>query len=161
MEPQFDPHSLVAAKAREIHSGACPPCGGPGPIDVHFAPRVWSAILVTVCRTKTLVTCQRCARDEQRAAIGFSLALGWWGVPFGIFLTPVQVGRNLHGIVRPPSPERPSQRLHEFAAQLVAQGARAQASRPCPHCGAPYLLSDDRDDAPRILCGSCNGEVPR
>lgn len=161
METQLDIPSLVAAKAREIHSGPCPLCGSPGPVDVHYAPRVWSAIVVTVRNTKTLVSCRRCARDEQHAAIGFSLALGWWGVPFGIFLTPVQVARNIHGIVRPPDPERPSQRLHEFAAQLVAQVARAHAARPCPHCGAPYVLSDYRDDAPRILCRTCNGEVPR
>ena len=40
-----------------------------------------------------------------------SLLFGWWGFPWGIIATPIQVTRNLGGLFSRPSAEKPSKAL--------------------------------------------------
>lgn len=47
-------------------------------------------------------------------------AFGWWGVPWGILMTPVQLVRNLHGIVFGPDPGMPSAGLESIVRRVVA-----------------------------------------
>ena len=43
----------------------------------------------------------RCAASRRSSAMRlFSLLFGWWGFPFGLVITPVQIGRNLVGMFR-------------------------------------------------------------
>ena len=39
---------------------------------------------------------------------------GWWGFPFGLIMTPVQVMRNLAGIFGGPNPASPSPALEKL-----------------------------------------------
>lgn len=67
--------------ASKIHGAACPLCSGRGPVDVHKAYQVWSAILLTSWKTIRQVSCRRCAVKAQAMnAVGSGL-LGWWGFP--------------------------------------------------------------------------------
>lgn len=157
----FEDDTVVVEKIHEIHAGPCPRCNGTGPIDLHQVSWAWSLIAFTRFNTDTILACPRCAADEQRAAIGRTLLFGWWGVPFGLILTPVQVWRNAQRLASPPDTSVPSLRLRALAVAVIEREARLRASLRCPHCEAPYLLSDYRDDAPRIFCQRCNGEVPR
>ena len=111
----------VYRRAVEIRNSACPCCGRPGPLDAHKLYRVWSAVVVTIWSTQSVVCCRRCGREEQLAAASLSLALGWWGVPLGPLLTPVQVIRNLLAMRRP-TPPSPS-------AELLAAARRELAIR--------------------------------
>jgi len=105
----------VANSARQIHSGPCPICQGPGPVDVHDTYWVWSAVVFTRWGTRQQVSCRRCALKSQVGGIAQSAVLGWWGFPWGLVLTPVQIVRNVIAIFTPPRPDEPSARLRAIA----------------------------------------------
>jgi hypothetical protein len=50
----------------------------------------------------------------------FSLVLGWWGLPWGLLMTPIQVGRNLVGLFFWPDPAVPSARLEQMVRMQLA-----------------------------------------
>jgi hypothetical protein len=52
----------------------------------------------------------------------FSAVLGWWGFPWGLILTPVQITRNLAGMCAGPDPSKPSDTLRKLV--LVKIGAQ-------------------------------------
>jgi hypothetical protein len=58
----------------------------------------------------------------------FSLAFGWWGIPWGLTLTPVQIGRNLFAVASPPDPSKPSARLERIVRMNIAAEAVRQKS---------------------------------
>lgn len=128
------PESAVERQAREIHQGNCPKCGGPGPVDVHKSHSVYSFLVMTRWATKPQVCCRGCGRKSQVVGAVSSLALGWWGFPWGLLLTPVQVGKNVGGILgmSGPDPSTPSADLRKivrltFVAQQNAGIAAASA----------------------------------
>ncbi len=116
----------VRYHATLVHRGNCPQCSGQGPVDVHTSHRVWSALLMTQWSSRPIISCQRCGNKRKLADAAFSLVLGWWGFPWGLVMTPVQVVRNIAGAFRGPSPDLPSEALERqlrlrLAAQLLAQ----------------------------------------
>jgi len=116
------PETVAQNLARQIHSGDCPRCKGPGPVDVHVSHWVWSAVAFSRWGSKQQVTCRRCAFKSQVGNLFFSAGLGWWGFPWGLVLTPVQVVRNVVAMVTPPNPSDPSPRLVQIArVQLASQ----------------------------------------
>ncbi len=120
------PDDLVAQLAAKLHAGPCPKCQGAGPIDVHKAHSVWSALVLTSWKTQPYVVCKRCGTRAQLLALLSSTLFGWWGVPWGLLVTPMQIVRNVAALRRSPDPLRPSEdllrlaRLH-LASQLVAR----------------------------------------
>ena len=44
------------------------------------------------------ISCRRCGLKSQAAGAAFPLVLGWWGFPWGLVVTPVQIGRNIGGM---------------------------------------------------------------
>jgi len=120
------PEDLLRREIHQVHQGQCPKCKGSGPIDVHTSYLVFSALILTRWSTKPQVSCRSCGVKSQLGNALISLLFGWWGFPWGLILTPVQVTRNLLGIFNPPSPTQPSQQLEKFvglgmATQTVAQ----------------------------------------
>src|SRR5689334_7620480 len=95
----------------EIHGGPCPRCAGPGPVDLHVSYRVMSALVVTFWSNRPAICCRRCGIHRRLGDAALSLLLGWWGVPAGLVLTPIQVVRNVIGLLRMPDPSRPSAAL--------------------------------------------------
>jgi hypothetical protein len=110
---QMIPEDELDRYVREVHQGACPKCGGPGPVDVHTSHRVYSALVFTSWSSRLAICCPPCGRKQQLADAAFSFFLGWWGFPFGLIITPVQVGRNLAALIGlgAPDPEAPSPAL--------------------------------------------------
>src|SRR5215831_7290436 len=82
------PESVVMSRAWEVHLGPCPVCHGSGPVDVHLSYRVWSAIHITQRSTRQNLCCRRCATRARLKDTLFSLAFGWWGIPWGFIFTP-------------------------------------------------------------------------
>src|SRR6516165_7060227 len=117
------PDSLVQEQVWKVHQGTCPKCGGSGPIDVHTSYRVWSALLLTNWSSTPQLSCRSCGLKTQLADTLFSLALGWWGFPWGVVITPIQVGRNLAKVARPPEPSRPSAQLEGLLRMILAKQA--------------------------------------
>jgi hypothetical protein len=82
--------------------GKCPKCGGEGPINIHTSYFVWSALIFTSWKSTPNICCKSCGvKDQALSAVG-SFFLGWWGLPWGIIMTPVQIIRNIAAIIRDP-----------------------------------------------------------
>jgi hypothetical protein len=121
------PPDLLERKVEEVWRGNCPKCRGLGPIDVHKVHEVWSALVLTRWTTKAQVSCHSCAIKRQLGGVVFSLVFGWWGFPWGLILTPVQITRNLIGMGCGPDPSRASDALRKFV--LVSLGTQMLASQ--------------------------------
>ena len=119
------PADRVNQYIEEVHSGLCPKCEGPGPVDVHTSYRVWSALVMTQWTSRPAVCCRRCGVKSKLGSAAYSAVLGWWGFPWGLVMTPVQIVRNVGGLFSSPDPERPSEKLENLlrlhlAAQVTA-----------------------------------------
>ena len=97
------PADIVREQMWAFHQGNCPKCGGRGPVDVHMSYRVWSALVVTSWSSRPHLSCRSCGVKSQLEDAAFSLVLGWWGFPWGLIATPIQVGRNLYAMSRGPT----------------------------------------------------------
>lgn len=119
------PDEVVEQVVREFHEGECPVCGGPGPVDFHFSHRVMSFLVITQFQTIPRISCSGCGMNAKIWNSFVTFGLGWWGVPFGIALTPVYLARNLFGLLSSGSLE-PSQHLKDHVKLMIAQQALEQ-----------------------------------
>jgi hypothetical protein len=127
---QSIPADVIAQQTAAIYHGRCPRCEGPGPVDVHTSYRIWSALILTSWQSRPAIACRRCGRKQQAADAAFSLFLGWWGFPWGLVMTPVQVGRNVIGIFKSTSEHKPSANLERATGMLIASEiAKRQAAK--------------------------------
>jgi hypothetical protein len=130
------PQHVVDQQVSAIHHGLCPSCKGIGPVDVHMSYRVWSAILLTRWQSIPTVSCRACGKKKQIFGALFSALFGWWGFPWGLVMTPLQIVRNIGGLIRGPDPRHPSDKLQNLvrlhmASQLAdAKGAPDSATQP-------------------------------
>jgi hypothetical protein len=115
------PSDVVSTSVSQVYRGQCPRCKGPGPVDVRKSYRVWSALLMTRWSSRQHVSCRSCGVKAQLGDTLFSLVLGWWGFPWGLIMTPVQVSRNLAGMFRGSSENGPSPEL-EKAVRITMAG---------------------------------------
>lgn len=115
------PDDAVEAATTVFHQGDCPCCSGPGPVDIHFSHRVMSFLVVTQYQTIPKISCRSCAAKAKLGNFFATLFCGWWGVPFGLILTPIYLCRNLHGLVFPVSADAPSDQLREYIRLNLAQ----------------------------------------
>jgi hypothetical protein len=123
------PDDVVVRAAAEVAAGNCPVCSGPGPVDVFTSHRVFSAVVVTSWQSLPRISCRGCATKAQIRDTLFSTFLGWWGIPWGFLLTPVQIFRNLAGLTRNADGPQPSALLQSFVrASLAARGAAQPAA---------------------------------
>jgi hypothetical protein len=100
------PPAQLELYVEKAHRADCPTCERPGPVDIRHSYWVWSLLFLTRWDTEPRIECARCGRIRQVKALAFSLAAGWWGIPFGLFLTPTQIVRNLIALAQ--SNDRPS-----------------------------------------------------
>lgn len=117
------PQEVVHNTAMTIHQGSCPKCQGRGPVDMHTSHRVWSIFVLTSWSSRPQLCCRSCGVKAKIGDLFFSSVLGWWGFPFGIIITPVQIVRNLAGLVKGPDPLVPSKELENFAQASLAADA--------------------------------------
>ncbi|MGA2065438.1 MAG: hypothetical protein ABSG86_10725 [Thermoguttaceae bacterium] len=139
------PDDAVQEHAAAVHQGKCPRCHGPGPVDVHVSHRVWSAIKVTRWSSRSRVCCRACGAKAKLGDAVFSFFLGWWGFPFGPIMTPLQVLRNLAGLLSRPDPSRPSTALLCLARESLARDflrEQQAGKRILPHAGPAGLPPD-------------------
>lgn len=140
---------LVADALEEAHQGPCPKCNGEGPVDVHTKHSVWSAVYLTSWNGTPVVCCRSCGRKSQLGAMVFSGLLGWWGFPWGIIMTPVQIGRNLSAIFGGPDPHRPSAQLEQLVRIEVVMRMDAGESPTRPKArgkSRPKIEHDEEED---------------
>jgi hypothetical protein len=130
------PDPSVQDQVWKVHQGPCPKCSGAGPVDVHISHRVWSAFVLTSWSSWPDLSCRSCGIKSQAVGAAFSLVLGWWGFPWGLVVTPIQIGRNLFGMASPPEPTKPSPQLEKIVRMTIAgqmlQQQSHQSSEPKP-----------------------------
>jgi len=106
-------------RAQQIRGGPCPGCGQPGEIEVRPVHRCISYLIGTNYSTRLLLACAGCASRERWKASLLTALFGWWGFPWGLLITPVQLARN--ALARGPSdPTRPSPELVRVARLQLA-----------------------------------------
>src|SRR5688572_20127654 len=93
------PDREVRKHVWDVYKGACPCCGGDGPTDIRPSYRVFSLIFMTRWSTHPVLGCRSCGVKSQLLGLAFSLVLGWWGFPWGLLMTPVQVLRNVFALL--------------------------------------------------------------
>lgn len=81
-----------------VYEGLCPKCSGPGPVDVHTAYKVWSALVMTRWKSCPQISCRACGNKARAFSAFASMLVGWWGFPWGLIMTPIQIGRNITGM---------------------------------------------------------------
>ena len=121
------PPDLIRQQADAIHRGMCPRCQGPGPVDVHTSYRVWSALLLTSWKSRPQIACRRCGVKSQLGDSLFSAVLGWWGFPWGLVITPLQIGRNVIGMFRTPPIGASPELQHAVSLEIAAAALHSQA----------------------------------
>jgi hypothetical protein len=119
------PPEVVTREATAIHSGECPRCKGAGPVDVRNSHRALSAILVTYRQSRQLIACRSCGVRAQLLDSAITLIFGWWGFPWGIIYTPIQIGRNVVGILRGDDTLMASPELEQMVRLKIASQAAA------------------------------------
>jgi len=125
------PGPLVQQQTLAVHKGSCPKCKGSGPVDVHTSYRVWSFVLFTRWSSHPQVCCRACGARAQLGGALLSVLAGWWGIPWGLIMTPIQIGKNIIGMVSPPDSTKPSPQLERLVrlnlgSQLAQQSPRSQ-----------------------------------
>jgi DNA-directed RNA polymerase subunit RPC12/RpoP len=122
------PSDVMSKQVAEVHQGDCPKCGGPGPIDVHTSYIVWSAFVITSWQSRPQVCCRACGIKSKLGCAAVSGVAGWWGFPWGLIFTPIQLFRNIYGIISPPDSTMPSAQLENFVKiHLAAHLVNAQS----------------------------------
>jgi len=132
---------IIREQTDLLHRGNCPKCKGRGPVDIHTSHLVYSMLVLTRWSSTRQLSCRACGVKDQLSKAGICLVAGWWGIPWGLLLTPVQITRNIIGLVSPPDPARPSPALERLVrvhigTQLLAQ-SRAAALQAAPAPAAP------------------------
>jgi len=124
------PEETLLQAIQHLDQTGCPKCKGAGPVEVHTSHMVWSALVLTSWSSQPAVSCRSCGIKSQAGKAALSAVIGWWGFPWGLIMTPVQIGRNVVGMCS--TPAHPSPQLKRIiglnmAAQMAARQQQQQA----------------------------------
>ena len=152
------PQHLVDPAVEEAHQSDCPECGGAGPVDVHNSHTIWSLIYLTSWKSTPNLCCRSCGRSHQFNGLLTSGLFGWWGLPWGLIFTPMQIVKNLSGIFGGPDPEFPSEQLESYIridlANRIEAGERIPGGSRRPSKPA-NRSSEPTDDRIPVECDAC------
>lgn len=74
----------------KIANLTCPECGQKtGQLVGTLIRTVKSFIVLTAYKKVPVITCKSCADKKRKNAMISTALLGWWGIPFGLFRTPI------------------------------------------------------------------------
>jgi hypothetical protein len=93
------PQRDVRKHVWDVYKGQCPECGRAGPTDIRVSHRVFSVVVFTRWSSHPVLACRGCGIRQQLLGLVVSLLFGWWGFPWGLLMTPVQILRNLIGLL--------------------------------------------------------------
>jgi len=127
---QTIPGATVQQAAAQVYRGRCPSCQGSGPVEYHLSHRVWSLAVVTQWSARPAICCRRCANRKKLGDALFSALAGWWGFPWGLLVTPVQIAKNLAGLrFSDPVASHPSNALLNHVRLALAEDVLARQQR--------------------------------
>jgi hypothetical protein len=104
-------------------------------VDVHKFHQVYSMLVLTRWTSNQQLSCRSCGTKRQLGALFISLVFGWWGIPWGLVLTPVQVTRNIIGMASGPDSSKPSPELRRvvqihMGSQIMATNQQKRTATP-------------------------------
>nr|WP_319571597.1 hypothetical protein [uncultured Draconibacterium sp.] len=74
----------------KIANSTCPECRQKnGQLVGTLIRTVKSFIVLTSYKKVPVITCKSCADKKRKNAMTSTALLGWWGIPFGLFRTPI------------------------------------------------------------------------
>jgi hypothetical protein len=122
----------IHAHAFRIKNGACPECQqSESKTEVRRYYRVWSAIVLTQWTNRTHICCHSCGRKTNFGSLVFCTLFGWWGLPWGLIMTPAQILANITEMFRPKANPTPSDELLQAARiDLAAKLYKKRALEP-------------------------------
>lgn len=116
--------------ANHMRSSPCPECRGlNGVNEARTQHWIWSALVMVSWGHESRIQCRRCGLKDNLECIAAGLFLGPWSIK-GVFLTPVQIVRNIGEMVRV-DPDTPSDellylvRLH-LGREMIERRARSR-----------------------------------
>jgi len=118
------PEKFLEAQVLQVFEGPCPRCGITGGVDLYEAHWVWSILVMTQWKTTGGLSCQGCATKARIYALLVSSTCGWWGFPWGIFMTPLQILRNLAALMEFSRTEPSTKLVQHIRRMLAAQDLR-------------------------------------
>ncbi|WP_052941288.1 hypothetical protein [Chromobacterium subtsugae] len=106
------PTDMIFQHACRIKQGSCSLCKkASSTTEVRPYYRVWSIGILTRWTKRTHICCHSCGRKTNFACLIFSFAFGWWGMPWGLIITPAQIISNLAEMFRSRADATPSDAL--------------------------------------------------
>jgi hypothetical protein len=125
MDTVMIPPEMVQGEVERIHSGDCPICKGPGPVDVYYSRWARSFIVITQWGSSVALSCRPCRNKKWLQDTTTTLALGWWGFPTGLVITPIVLLRNGWEFYFGPKASTPSKRLDAVARARLGSSVAA------------------------------------
>jgi len=112
-------------------------------VDIHTSYSIWSIIFLTSWKSHPQLCCRKCGAKSKIMRWMGSFLFGWWGIPHGLILTPVQLTRNFIGLFIVPSPNHPSRRLEDLILMDVTDEMKTanQAGDAPPSLESPSHLA--------------------
>ena len=114
------PAQYIDEQTRRIHHGLCPECKGPGPVECFQTHNVYAFVFMTRWTSTPHVCCKACATQKALGAIALTLVTGWWGIPHGIVMTPIQIARNIGTMRREVVTGQPSDQMRQLVGRMAA-----------------------------------------
>jgi hypothetical protein len=121
------PQDVVERHIHEVHEGDCPKCNGPGPVDVHTTHTVYSLLFMTFWNSTPQISCRSCGTKSKLFGIVKCGLFGWWGFPWGLIMTPVQLIRNISGLFAGSGSSGPSAQFRKLIRKDLAQRIEEKA----------------------------------
>ncbi len=119
----------IEQAAVKIRSGPCPICGQTAtPVEVRSFHRVASFVVLTNYTRTSKICCLECAKKGSWEAFFSTLVMGWWGIPFGIFMTPAYLIANIGEMFEHRKMGEPSDDLLREAKYQLAVAAKNRAA---------------------------------
>ena len=128
----------VQAEMNAMLRRPCTKCGNAQlPIGAWVSHRAVSFVIVTRWESRPLVCCQGCGRKALIFDTILTLLVGWWGLPFGLLMTPLQVARNVVGLTVVDHEDASSLLMWEAAAHNLSLRRLQQGALPASLTAEP------------------------
>lgn len=116
------PDQEIIRHAAEIKNGPCPICHGKvSKIEARKSYWIWSIVIYTRWGMSTKVCCKKCGTQKNLISIGLCMLFGWWGIPYGLVLTPVKIISNTAAIFKRFDNKKPSTELIYETKLILAE----------------------------------------
>lgn len=116
------PEATVDEVVAQLRHSRCHSCRRESDLEIFKSYTVYSVIVLTSWKEKSGLSCRSCARSRQFKDMMSSLALGWWGLPFGLIITPIILLMDGVALIYNPLRKPPSKALRAHARLVAAHG---------------------------------------